>query len=486
MNTLSTIIDEIDSDPISASLHSSQLSCVLTQQPILHPIGESYCTVGAMKSKITDSISPEELSRRWQIGLNTASRTLKSTTHQFIRTTGLLSKRFRTDKSQLRYKQLSRQYGLFYTNYLKASVKSIRGYIGGVLYTNKQSFKKFFPCETETSAETGRTIHSFLDIVGLPYSLHSDNHGNFKEGLFKKLIRKFGIYQSFTEPHSPWQNRAESAIGEVKRHARKIMQSTNTPVRLWCFCYEYTADLLSLCANGSYNLQGRTPYEVVMHTTPDISEYVSFSWYQWCWYFDENTRSKRLCRWLGPAHQVSRSFCSYILLDNAQFIARSTVIHIPSTDLDSSEMKETMRSFTISVDDRIGNHRQPSFTADDPKAIYYKIFDDDDIGDDVNLLPYNTELIDLKTEEVDDSYIVSMDEYIGANVIIPGKDDITPVLAKIRGRKRDNNGNPKGEKNTNPILDTIIYKLDFPDGRVDEYSFNIIAENLLEQACEPR
>ena len=46
---------------------------------------------------------------------------------------------------------------------------------------------------------------------------------------------------------------------------------------------EYSADLLSLLANGRFDLQGRTPYELVMHHTPDISEYVSFRWFQWCW-----------------------------------------------------------------------------------------------------------------------------------------------------------------------------------------------------------
>ena len=50
----------------------------------------------------------------------------------------------------------------------------------------------------------------------------------------------------------------------------------------------------------------------------------------------------------------------------------------------------------------------------------------------------------MKTEEVDDSYIESMDEYIGATVVFSGKDDITPVLARIRRHKRDSNGNPVG------------------------------------------
>ena len=257
---------------------------------MLHPDGDSFRSIHAMNSyKSKESVSPEELARLLKIGLRTAQRTLQATTSKFIRTTGALSHRFKTDKAQLRYKQLSRIFGKFYCDYLKVKVTSVCWYKGGVVYTNGLGFYKFIPCKNETSETTGRTLRYFLHVIGLPYSLHSDNHGNFKDGLFKRLMRKFGIYQTFTEPHSPWQNRAEPAIGEVKRYARKIMMDTDTPIRLWCFCYEYTADLLSLLATGQFDLQGRTPYEMIMHFTPDISEYVSFSWFQWCYYFDKSS-----------------------------------------------------------------------------------------------------------------------------------------------------------------------------------------------------
>ena len=67
-------------------------------------------------------------------------------------------------------------------------------------------FKKFIPFGSKKGEETGHSIFFFIKIAGLPYSLHSDNHSNFKEGFFKKMMRKFGICQTFTEPHSPWRN----------------------------------------------------------------------------------------------------------------------------------------------------------------------------------------------------------------------------------------------------------------------------------------
>ena len=46
-------------------------------------------------------------------------------------------------------------------------------------------------------------------------------------------------------------------------------------------CYRYTKDILYLCAPGHFDLQGRNTYEAVINYTPDIYEYVSFSWFQW-------------------------------------------------------------------------------------------------------------------------------------------------------------------------------------------------------------
>ena len=480
---MAQLYDDVESyDAVASELMSTQLSTILSMRSMVEydEVSDRYCSISALNSTRCDSISPEELSRRLCIGLKTAARTLKATSHQYIRTTGLLSKRFRTDKSQLRYKQLSKQYGTFYADFLKVAAKSIRGYIGGVLYTNKVGFKKFFPCESEKGQETGRSLRSFIEVVGLPYSLHSDNHSNFKEGFFKKMLRKFGIYQTFTEPHSPWQNRAEPAIGEVKAYSRRLMQKTNTPVRLWCFCYEYSADVLSLLATGRFDLQGRTSYEVVMHYTPDISEYVSYTWFQWCHYYDEATKSKRLCRWLGPAHQVGQAFCSYILLDNAEYIARSTVVGIDQHELTTEAMKSETSKFMVSVESVIGNHRVPIFNHVQPNAIYFDAFSDDHDSD-ANVLPYGDELIDVKTETVDEAYLESLDEYIGSQIVIPNKEAI-PVLATVKKRKRDALGKPIGTSNENPILDSRIYELEFPDGRIEEYSVNVIAENLLNMA----
>ena len=471
-------------DPIAMNLMSSQLSSMLSMNQLLHCNEDendmsTFSTIGKIQSSRSKAMTPEDLCKILHIGLATAKRTLEATTHECIRTTGSLTKRFKTDRSQLRYKQLMKGFGTFYCDYLKCNVESVRGFNGGVVYTNKVGFKKFFPCHTETGEETGRSLKQFIEFVGLPASLHSDNHKNFKQGFFKKMLRKFGIWATYTEPHSPWQNRAEPAIGEIKSYSRRLMQVTDTPIRLWCYCYEYSADVLSLLASGRFELKGRTPYEVVMNYTPDISEYASFSWFQWCWYFNEATKEKELCRWLGPAHHVGQSFCSHILRQSGKVIARSSIIPVPPEDFESQDIKGLTKRFMENVESKIGNHKTGIFNMDEPRSVYYDAFGDSTDSDDLDE-PFDGELVDLKHTDIDDAYLDSLDGYIGAKVVIPGRDAV-PVLATIRNRKRDAEGNPVGVEHANPILDSRVYELEFPDGRVEEFSRNVIAENLIAQ-----
>ena len=102
------------------------------------------------------------------------------------------------------------------------------------------------------------------------------------------------------------------------------MQRSQAPIRLWCFAYEYAADLQSLMATGLYNLGGQTSYEHVMQYTPDISEYVGFEWYQWAYYWDQIEKEKILCRWLGVASKIGQAMCDFVLKSNGKYIARST------------------------------------------------------------------------------------------------------------------------------------------------------------------
>ena len=147
------------------------------------------------------------------------------------------------------------------------------------------------------------------------------------------------------------------------------MQQTQTTIRLWCLCYEYSADILSLCATGRFDLKGRTTYDVVTNYTPSIYEYTTFSWFQWWWCFDEYRRCKRLFRWLGPSLSIGQSLCWYVLIENIEYIARSAVIAVDPLELKIDKMVKRTSNFMQSVEGRICNHHQPIYDLVDPDRI---------------------------------------------------------------------------------------------------------------------
>ena len=90
---------------------------------------------------------------------------------------------------------MAKGFGSFYAEYLKLKTNSIWVYVSGVVSTNKLGFYKFITCDNETSENTGRSSRHFIEVVGLPYSLHLDDHSNFKDGIFKQLLWKFGVFR---------------------------------------------------------------------------------------------------------------------------------------------------------------------------------------------------------------------------------------------------------------------------------------------------
>jgi hypothetical protein len=79
---------------------------------------------------------------------------------------------------------------------------------------------------------------------------------------------------------------------------------------------------------------------------------------------------------------------------------------------------------------------------------------------------------DIKDEHDIDTY----DQYVGAHVRVPIGDDIRS--GKLVQRKRELDHTARGRANANSMLDTRTYEIEFPDGRSDEYTANVIAENM--------
>jgi hypothetical protein len=73
------------------------------------------------------------------------------------------------------------------------------------------------------------------------------------------------------------------------------------------------------------------------------------------------------------------------------------------------------------------------------------------------------------------------DALINAEVSLHQREDTIPVQAKVLRHLIDDNGNIIGNANINPILNTIMYEVEFPDGEIKPYAANVIADNIYSQ-----
>jgi len=344
------------------------------------------------------------------------------------------------------------------------------------IYVNDLNFNKVYTMKTKS--ETADTLRTFIHEVGIPHTLHSDDAKELLHGPFKQLCKEYGIPCTYTEPYSPWQNRAEGGIRELKRHVHRKMTAKKVPQCLWDFCCKWSCEVRNKSASNLYQLNGRTPFEAVMGNTPDISSLVPHDFYDYVWYYDQTAEfpapKKKVGRWLGEAQSFGQAMCYWVLSENAIPIVRSTVQAIPEEELKVDHIKEQMRLLDDKISCKFGE--PPS-----EDSIY--TYDLDELEDQPapdHITPEYAPIDpDSKIPDSDQWEPESYDQYIAAEVRLPKNGE--EVIGTVVARKRDQDGNPIGCSHPNPILDTRVYQVDFPDGDSAEYSANLIAECLYSQ-----
>jgi hypothetical protein len=192
--------------------------------------------------------------------------------------------RFRTNDRQLRYCRLSTA---LYTDTMFTSVTTRRGNACAQIFVNDLEWCRVYPLKIKGDA------HTLLDLLfpeeGVPNTIISDNAPELHAGEFCRKCRQAGSYCKETEPYSPWMNRAEGTIRELKRATQRTMLKTQTPKRLWDYCLELQAKIRSNTAHDITTLGGQTPETLMGGKTADILELCKYNWFQWLYYRD--TRS---------------------------------------------------------------------------------------------------------------------------------------------------------------------------------------------------
>lgn len=427
--------------------------------------------ISATSSTIHRTNVPIEiLAKRWGTSLNTAERTLTQTTQRGLRyLEGPLDRRFRTRQKQLDCRYLKTN---MYTDTMFKEKASARGNTCIQLFVTSEGFVAGKPIKSKADA------HEVLDYVcrtyGVPQLLVSDNAKEETLGNWGRITKHYLIKQRMTEPHSGWQNRCEDEIREVRKHFARIMAIHKCPDAFWDFAIQYVINIRQLLVRSAAS--NRSPIETITGETPDTSEYIDFDFYQWVKYRDQIDKDDpiKLGRWLGIAHEVGSSLTYWILKSNGKIIARSTVRPLlPDEDKNETE-KQVRIAFDKTISDQYGTF--------DSNEI--QIFDIDNVEEGPTNVNINGDgdAHSIDGNDPDDTAndkIRGPDLFLNAEVFLPHGD--RNEIAKVIGRKRDNDGNYIGRKHNNPRLDSRIFTVRFPDGEEKDISYNLLAEYLFSQ-----
>jgi hypothetical protein len=415
-------------------------------------------------------LEPQILSRRWGIGLNQAKQTILKTTQRGIRSVlhPTLSRRFRTNDRMLRYRRLPME---IFSDTLISKIKSQRGNLYAQVYGARNGWTRAFPMKAKSDAHESLSLMFARD--GVPPAMIVDGAKEQTLGEFRKKARQADCHLKQLEPFTPWANAAEGTIREIKRGFGRKMVRSKAPKRLWDHCLELEAAIRSHTAHQIYQLNGEVPETIMSGETADITPYCAFEWYEWVKFRDTSQQFPDdnivLGRYLGTDVDVGTSLTAKILKKNGEVVYRSTYRPLTDEELQSEAEKKARTDFDAEIERRLGPSMKPDdFEDNDIETPTYETYEDDDDEP----MPPAPDADEEPTPELGDNYL-------HAEVLLPRGD--TTQTGRVIGRKRDAFGNPVGIENPNPILDTRVYQVEFPDGDISEYSANVIAENMWSQ-----
>jgi hypothetical protein len=429
-------------------------------------------------------VSAEEVARKFRCGLETAKRTLKTTTQYGVRhALHPLHRRYRIHQQELNTKRLM---DTFFTDTLFSKVKSLNGNVCAQVYTNGR-YTRVFPMASKSSEHIAQTLKDFIDDVGVPNELVCDlaTEQVGHRTPMMAVIRQYRIrlYNAEKGRGTEQNHRAETEIRELKKRWKMRMIERQVPKRLWDYGLTYMAEILSITARAS---TGRPGMEEISGNTIDISEWLDFEFYDLVWYWDEakmdlNEDQRLLGRWIGIAHRVGSDMTYWILTKACRVIARSTVQHVTTEDMRQDMIKEIVNGFNLAVNTRLDD---VNFIVDDGGLFYMDDVNDetdnDETGDASGIIPTDEEygeMIQDPCPDVDD--VETFDRYLNAEFIVHRGDE--PIRAKVVKRARADTGALLGNSHANPLFDTREYECLLDDGSMERYTTNIIAENLYAQ-----
>ena len=476
---------------LSDNVFEGRLSSSFGTLPDLRNDGKLFCPeeidlvdeslfesdISRVESNKSSGVTPDHLSKVWMIPEEQADKVIERNT-QLNRQScdSELSRQFSTNDRMLRYKRI-KSYFFTDTMFVTDKAKSRRGNKMLQVFVSDKGFIAVYPMKLKSQFKDA--LHLFCKEIGVPVSLVVDPSGEQTSKDVRKFCNQVGTTLRILQESTQWANRAELYIGFLKESVRKDLSRSNCPLSLWDYCAERRALIHNLIPRDLFQTGGNTPYEYQFGVQGDISNLCQFGWYEWCYYREEGKNlfpqmKEILGRVLGPSKNEGNEMAQNVLTHKGIVLPRRSVRKLTQREVEMDSEKKKRSQFDEMITKLLGNSMIVPTIAVNPQDVGE--FDYDERNDDSEE-PEGW----MDSDSIDEKGVPTFEHSLGdtlvnAEVLMPQGD--SRVKCKVKRRHKSDDGQVTGQFHQNPMLNSIIYDVEFPNGAVREYGANIIAENM--------
>ena len=394
------------------------------------------------------TVNAAELSERWFIGLAQAEKTIRSTTQRLLRSAILpLVRRYRADRMYER----PRFRGTVYTDMMHGHFKSLDGNRYAQVFATENFFAAAYPMEAKSMA--GDALKEFITEFGVPDKVVMDGAAEQtgRKTTFMQQVRKHHIDFHLTKPERYNQSQVEGVIREIRKKWFRVMMKRSVPKRLWDYGLRWVVEIMQRTASSAGNLHDRTSLEKVTGETPEISEYVDFSFYDWCWYKENAGMGEtKLGRWLGVSHRTGSLMSFWVLTQTCKVVSRTSVQRVTRLEMGEEDTQKRTGAFDEKIKLRLRDHTHTLEEDGKVEPLDWSTHpygDDPDFQEEFNSITSNAEIKDDDNNFTPDTY----DMYLNMELALPQGDSLEPRMARVTKRLKDANSIPIGTADDNPL-----------------------------------
>ena len=440
-------------------------------------LGIAEVSAVALKS---DGVSADFLAKIWHVKHEEAVKVLDQST-QLCRKGGnnTLSRHYDTNDRMLRYRRLN---SMFFTDtfFVTKVGKSSRGNTCAQLFVSDKGYVQLYPMKSK--GDFHHALKQFCKDVGVPQKLVCDPSGEQTSRKVKDFCHQVGTTLRVLEESTQWANRAELYVGLFKESVRQDLRRSNAPMVLWDYCAERRCLIHNVLPKSLFQLNGKNPTSITLGIQPDISNICQFDWYDWCYYRHETSsqfpfQKESLGRVLGPFTNEGNEMSQAILQQNGKITPRRSCRRLTLAEINSPVEQAMRKAFDESIKAKFGDSMSlPPST--EPSLLPIDDFTMDD--DEEPIIIPEEDPIDSTGRAIYEQPFT--DALLHAEVLLPQGEEVKS--GKVIGRTVSDTGDSIGVFNENPLLNTIIYDVQFPNGDIREYAANVIAQNMFSQVDE--